>query len=122
MERCPSGRRSTPGKRVYGQLYQGFKSLSLRQKKAPRNIHFSVLFCFPCHFITHVQISLRDNGMITDVIISNENRDILHYIFNFIHQFSKDFSDSICLPHPLFQLFQMFHFYFFFGTQLTLHG
>ena len=45
MERCPSGRRSTPGKRVYGQLYQGFKSLSLRQKK-PREINVSRGFCF----------------------------------------------------------------------------
>ena len=31
MERCPSGLRSSPGKRVYGELYRGFESPSLRQ-------------------------------------------------------------------------------------------
>ncbi len=30
-ERCPSGLRSTLGKRVYGEPYRGFESLSLRQ-------------------------------------------------------------------------------------------
>ena len=31
MERCPSGLRSTLGKRVYGQTYRGFEPLPLRQ-------------------------------------------------------------------------------------------
>jgi hypothetical protein len=36
LERCPSGLRSTPGKRVYVNAYRGFESLSLRQtKKGP---------------------------------------------------------------------------------------
>jgi hypothetical protein len=32
-ERCPSGRRSTLGKRVWGQLHRGFESRPLRQKR-----------------------------------------------------------------------------------------
>jgi hypothetical protein len=31
LERCPSGLRSTLGKRVYGKLYRGFESHPLRQ-------------------------------------------------------------------------------------------
>ncbi len=34
LERCPSGLRSTPGKRVYVNPYRGFESLSLRQRSA----------------------------------------------------------------------------------------
>lgn len=30
MVRCPSGLRSTPGKRIYVNTYQGFESLSHR--------------------------------------------------------------------------------------------
>ena len=37
-ERCPSGRRSTPGKCVYAQkVYRGFESHPLRQSYATRN-------------------------------------------------------------------------------------
>ena len=33
LERCPSGLRSTLGKRVYAKVYRGFESLSLRKNK-----------------------------------------------------------------------------------------
>ena len=36
LERWPSGLRRTPGKGVYGELYRGFESLSLRQSKTER--------------------------------------------------------------------------------------
>jgi integrase len=62
MERCPSGLRSTLGKRVYGQTYRGFESLPLRQlplnaylqlRESPLNMDFSshVLACslIVCH-------------------------------------------------------------------------
>ena len=59
MERCPSGRRSTPGKRVYGQLYQGFKSLSLRQKKC--RVYLGV-FCL-CNTSKHrAELRLRGSA------------------------------------------------------------
>ena len=33
-ERCPRGRRSTPGKRVWGHTHRGFESLPLRQNNS----------------------------------------------------------------------------------------
>ena len=39
VERWPSGRRRTLGKRVYGQPYQGFESLSLRHYQLFLNLH-----------------------------------------------------------------------------------
>lgn len=45
-ERCPSGLRGSPGKRVCGKLHRGFKSLSLRHMKKPATRESGRLFLF----------------------------------------------------------------------------
>ena len=63
LERCPSGLRSTLGKRVCGQPYLGFESPSLRQIKYSRIGLFLFSSCADVCYIIDISISgEEENG------------------------------------------------------------
>ena len=47
-ERCPSGRRSTPGKCVWAKAHRGFESLPLRQYRRPHLVPCGNKLSTPC--------------------------------------------------------------------------
>ena len=63
METCPSGWRSTPGKCVYGKLYRGFESLSLRMNPEPAVYYVYVLESLKDHSFYIGQCDCLDKRM-----------------------------------------------------------